>query len=142
MARDAAGRDRMHIGSRGWINFDRNPETGEVTMTVSDGDGYTLPQVIEEISEEDQRLIKLYMEHGFNVKEQPMGPEKKAGDWIYILDGIDTETAGYRYRPMGERVQAEVYIEGTETWQSFGVFKDKDKMYGKIELDLAEPKPR
>jgi endo-1,4-beta-D-glucanase Y len=40
--KDAVGHDRMYVDRGGWISVDPK----DLSITISDGDGYTLPQTI------------------------------------------------------------------------------------------------
>lgn len=138
--KDAAGHDRMYVGS-GWISVTDD------SLTISDGDGYTLPQTI--FFENDQQRQNVIDYVGTGANPTPMGPEKMKEDgWTYISpNGIDGLGEGYdfRYKPIGPyRVQSEVNIDfrdKSECWENFGVFKSREDLYGEIELSRAEPDP-
>lgn len=134
MAKDAAGHDRMRI-SKGWISVDPN----DMSITISDGDGYTVPQTIICDTLGDLDLVIEYIQSGENPRPEPMGREHTKDDgWTYITR-IDGTSNDFRYRPMGVRIQAEVVDpHDPDEWLSFGVFKDKDYMYGEIELSRAD----
>lgn len=59
--RDAAGHDRMYL-AKGWIAVD----PGDMTITISDGDGYTLPQTVECKSMQEIDDVVSYIATGEN----------------------------------------------------------------------------
>lgn len=71
-----------------------------------------------------------------------MGFEVTKDGWTEIRNPEAPAYSDFRYRAVGYRVQAEINVNfrdrGVE-WANFGVFKDRDDLYGEIELSRAEP---
>ena len=126
----------MYVGSW-WISVTDD------SLTVSDGDGYTLPQTIFFGNDQERQNALDYVSTGKNPT--PMGPESMSDEgWTNISPGIG-KGFDFRYKPIGPyRVQGEVNIDfrdGKECWENFGVFKSHEDLYGEIELSRAEPDP-